>query len=80
MGHWGQTDGQTSKPLLPNLFLGLRGSALSREGNGCDSHVLIQGIFRYNVEVPSGSMVALLLEVQGRKASLVPVVLSTVPV
>lgn len=44
-----------------------------------NSHVLIQELFRYNKEVPSGWMVAMLLKIQVRKLCLVSVVLLGCP-
>lgn len=46
------------------------------EGN---SHVLTQELFRYNKEVPSGWMVAMLLRMQVRKVCLASVVLLSYP-
>lgn len=70
---WGTGDRQEGRRAsLPCLCLCPQESALSWEGHGGDSPVLTQELFRHNAAVPSGSMMAVLLEVQDKKASLAP--------
>lgn len=77
---WGTGDGQVGRRASPPcLFLCLQGSALSWEGHGGDSPVLTQELFRHNAAVPSGSMMAVLLEVQDKKASLASAFLPQCP-
>lgn len=85
MGHWGQTDRQASLPCMTcicvctcacvSVHLRLRLHCVNQHCPGKavvgNSHVLIQELFRDNMEVPSGWLVAMLLKMQGRKVSLV---------
>lgn len=74
------TDRQASKPSLHDLCVCVCVTQhCPGEAVVGPSHVLIQELSRYNMEVPSGWLVAVLPKRQGRKVSLVSVVLPGCP-